>query len=286
MKKLFSVLMLLILLGALARADKLPVTASFSILGDITEQIGGQRVAVTTIVGANQDAHVYQVTPADLKKIQSSRLFVMNGYGLEGASLRRATTQSQVPIMNAAMGLLPLKTEEGYDPHLFNNPILVKRYAWNIAIALIWVDPEGADYYIQRLNDYWKQLDKLNNWAVQTMDRIPQDKRKVLTAHDAFAYLGHQYAIEFIAPQGVSTEAEASAKTVAMMIKQVKEQQVKAIFAENIKDPRLINQISRETGAKVVGELYADALSNKNGEAGTYINMIRFNIGQLSQAMQ
>ena len=286
MKKLFSILMLLILFGALARADKLPVTASFSILGDITEQVGGQRVAVTTIVGANQDAHVYQVTPTDLKKIQSSRLFVMNGYGLEGASLRRATTQSQVAIMNAAMGLLPLKTEEGYDPHLFNNPILVKKYAWNIAIALICVDPEGADYYIQRLNDYWKQLDKLNNWAVQTMDRIPQDKRKVLTAHDAFAYLGHQYEIEFIAPQGVSTEAEASAKTVAMMIKQVKEQQIKAIFAENIKDPRLINQISRETGAKVVGELYADALSNKNGEAGTYIEMIRFNIGQLSQAMQ
>ncbi len=286
MKKLIGILALFILTTSFAIAEKLPVTASFSILGDITEQIGGERVVVSTIVGANQDAHVYQVTPNDLKKIQSSRLFVMNGLGLEGASINRAVTQSKVSMINAAMGILPLKTEEGYDPHLFNNPVLVKMYAWNIAIGLISVDPEGCDYYLKRLNDYWAELDQLNNWAAQTMNAIPQEKRTVLTAHDAFAYLGYQYDIAFIAPQGVSTEAEASAKTVAAMITQVKAQNIKAIFAENIKDPRLINQISRETGAKVVGELYADALSAKNGEADTYIKMVRFNIDQLSMAMQ
>ncbi len=286
MKKLLGILGLLILSVSLACAEKIPVTASFSILGDITEQIGGERVVVTTIVGTNQDAHVYQITPADLKKIQSSRLFVMNGFGLEGASMSRAVTQSMVDTIYATMGLLPLKTEEGYDPHLFGNPVLVKMYARNITLALIAVDPEGADVYIKGLNKYLAELDRLNSWAMKTMNNIPKDKRKVLTAHDAFAYLGYQYKINFIAPQGVSTEAEASAKTVAAMIKEVKAQDIKAVFAENIKDPRLMNQISRETGASVVGELYADALSHKEDVAGTYIQMVHFNINQLSEAMK
>lgn len=281
----FLKLLLFFVLGMnLVYAQKIPVIASFSVLADITEQVGGERISVTSIVGYNQDAHVYQLTPNDIKKIQASRLLVLNGLGFEGASFNRV---GKIKTVVATKGIRALSGgDHGNDPHAFNSPVLVKIYAQNIANALIEIDPKGKDYYNKRLISYLKSLTALDNWAKKTISAVPAEKRKVLTAHDAFGYLGKQYGIQFIAPQGVNTDSEASAKTVASIIKQTKTLKIKAIFAENIKDARLINQISKETGAKVVGKLYSDSLGTKNTVADTYIKMMQFNINALANAMK
>ena len=283
---LLKTLCLFLACTTLAFADKIPVVVSFSILGDLAAQIGGERIQVTSLVGANQDTHIYQTTPSDIKKLQNARLFIVNGLGFEGASFNRAISQSKVKTMVASKGIQPLRLNNSTDPHAWHNPVLVKTYVRNIATALIEIDPKGKDYYSKRLNNYLLELTKLDNWASQSFKAIPVAKRKVLTGHDAFAYLGGRYQIQFIAPQSISTESEASAKTVASIITQVKAQNIQAIFAENIKDRRLIDQISKETKAKLRGTLYSDALTAQNQEGGSYLKMMYFNIGQLSEAMK
>ncbi|WP_434779212.1 metal ABC transporter solute-binding protein, Zn/Mn family [Neisseria sp. Ec49-e6-T10] len=278
----------------LAYADKINVLTSFSILKDLTEQVGGERVTVQSIVGPNQDAHIYQTTPNDLKKIKAAKLIIVNGLGFEGAGLNRAITQSKIKMVIASRGVQTLSQEHHHDdhshgstdPHAWTDPTLTKIYVKNIAQALSSIDPQGTDYYQKHATAYTNELTQLDNWAKQSFGAIAKNKRKVMTAHDAFGYFSHHYDIEFIAPQGVNTESEASAKTVAQMIRQAKAQNIKAIFAENIKDDRLIKQISKETGAKVQGKLYSDALSPKNTEADTYLKMMRFNINQLINSMK
>ncbi len=285
-KTLIKTLFLFIACTSLAFADKIPVVVSFSILNDLTAQIGGERIQLSALVGPNQDAHIYQTTPSDIKKLQNARLFIVNGLGFEGASFNRAISQSKVKTIVASKGIRPLRLNNNTDPHAWHNPALVQTYVRNIAAALIEIDPKGKDYYNKRLNSYLLELTKLDNWANQSFRTIPVTKRKVLTGHDAFGYLGARYQIQFIAPQSISTESEASAKTVASIIKQVKAQNIQAIFAENIKDRRLIDQISKETKAKLRGTLYSDALTAKNQDGGSYLKMMYFNIRQLTEAMK
>ncbi|WP_066565633.1 metal ABC transporter solute-binding protein, Zn/Mn family [Snodgrassella sp. CFCC 13594] len=279
-------------------AAPLPVVASFSVLGDVVHQIGGNRVSVQTIVGPDQDAHTYQLTPADVRKIRTAKLVVFNGLGLEKAAEVRAAQQAKVPVAYASSGIKAAKAEEEehdhgheghdhgeFDPHVWNDPVLMQTYVRNVANALIKVDPAGKAYYQQRLGSYENTLKSLHAYAQKSFAAIPVAKRKVLTSHDAFGYMGRRYQIQFIAPQGVSTEAEPSAKDVASIIRQVKQQGIKAIFFENIKNPRVVQQIARETGTAIKGELYSDALS-KNAQANTYANMFRHNVAQLSRAMK
>ena len=290
-------LILFLMLTGTALADKLPVVASFSILADITQAIGGERVNVVSLVGANQDAHVYQITSKDLKKLQAAKLMVVNGLGFEGASMDRAIKQSKIPVVVATSGIKALVEDDhdhkhdahnhgSIDPHAWHNPVLVQTYAKNIAAGLTKADPQGKVYYAQRLNAYISELKALDTWTQNQFKPIAVNKRKVLTAHDAFEYLGARYQISFIAPQGVSTDGEASAKTVANIIKQVKAENIKAVFLENIKDGRLLTQLSKETGVKPSGKLYSDALSDPKCEAGTYLKMMRFNINSLVGAMK
>jgi zinc/manganese transport system substrate-binding protein len=295
-------LILFLMLTGTALADKLPVVASFSILSDITQAIGGDRVNVVSLVGANQDAHVYQITSKDLKKLQAAKLVVVNGLGFEGASMDRAIKQSKIPVVIATSGIKARsEADHGHDdhdhkhdahdhgsidPHAWHNPVLVQTYAKNIAAALTKADPQGKAYYAQRLNAYVSELKALDTWTQNQLKPIAVNKRKVLTAHDAFEYLGDRYQISFIAPQGVNTDGEASAKTVASIIKQVKAENIKAVFLENIKDGRLLTQLSKEAGVKPSGKLYSDALSDPKGEAGTYLKMMRFNINALVGAMK
>lgn len=282
---ILKIVLLVFTLNSLAWADKLPVVASFSILADITQNLGGNRVDVTSLVGNDQDAHVYQMTSKDVKKLHLAKLIVVNGLGFEGASMERAIRQSHASVVLASRGIKPLVVG-GIDPHAWHNPLLVQQYAKNITSALIAADPQGKAYYTQKLSDYLVQLDALDRWAQNQFKSIALNKRKVLTAHDAFAYLGQHYQITFIAPQGMSTEGEASAKTVANIIKQVRAEQIKAIFLENIKDGRLLNRLSAEAGVKPSGKLYSDALSQSNGPAATYLHMMRFNLSSLAKAMQ
>lgn len=284
--------------GALYAAP-MPVVASFSILGDVVQQIGGERVTVQNLVGANQDAHAYNLTSGDIKKIREARLVLLNGLGLEKAELQRAVKQSKVASAEATAGIKPLTADEHhhehghdhdhdhgeFDPHVWNDPVLMQRYAANVAIALIKADPAGSRYYQQRFKDYQNVLNQLNNYANQQFGAVAPAKRKVLTGHDSFAYLGKRYQVKFISPQGVSSEAEPSARQIAAIIRQIKAENVKAVFTENIKDGRMIARIAKETGVKVSGGLYADALSS-GAPAGTYADMFRYNVRVMSEAMK
>ena len=289
---------LMLFSGAVAAAP-LQVVSSFSILGDVAQQIGGERVAVQSLVGANQDAHAYNLTSGDIKKIREARLVLLNGLGLEKAELQRAVKQSKVASAEATAGIKPLAADEHhhehghdhdhdhgeFDPHVWNDPVLMQRYAANVAIALIKADPAGSRYYQQRFKDYQNVLNQLNNYANQQFGAVAPAKRKVLTGHDSFAYLGKRYQVKFISPQGVSSEAEPSARQIAAIIRQIKAENVKAVFTENIKDGRMIARIAKETGVKVSGGLYADALSS-GAPAGTYADMFRYNVRVMSEAMK
>lgn len=286
-------------LAGFAVAAPMPVVASFSILGDIAKQVGGERVAVTQLVGADQDAHVYQLTPKDIRTLGQAKLVLLNGLGFEGAQLERVVKQGTAPYAMVTKGIKPLSAKAhddhdhdhnhnhgGLDPHVWHDPVLMQAYAANVAKALTFADPQGKAYYQQRLTAYQNRLKELNLWAVAQFKPIPVAQRKVLTAHGAFAYLGKRYQVEFVAPQGVSTESEASAKTVANIIRQVKRDHIKAVFVENIKDKRLIERLSRETGVKVQGALYSDALSGPKGPAPTYIDLMQHNIRLLASGLK
>ena len=291
-----------LLVAGSVSAEPLNVVSSFSILGDVAKQIGGDRVAVQSLVGANQDSHAYHMTSGDIKKIRDAKLVLVNGLGVEAADVQRAVKQSKVPFAEATKGIQALKAEEGdhhhhdhgheghhhdhgeFDPHVWNDPVLMTTYAQNVANALIQADPEGKTYYQQRLGNYQVQLKKLHSDAQTAFNAVPAAKRKVLTGHDAFSYMGKRYNIEFIAPQGVSNEAEPSAKQVASIIHQIKREGIKAVFTENIKDTRMVDRIAKETGVNVSGKLYSDALGG--APANTYIGMYRYNVKALTDAMK
>ena len=291
---------------AMGGAAPLRVVSSFSILGDVARQIGGEQVEVLDIVGPGQDAHVYQVTPADIRRLGEAQLVLMNGLGYEGAALERAVRDSQVPVAIASAGIKTLAGGHAHDdehdhdhgeagaqhdaaardPHVWQDPVLMQAYAANIAKAMIQADPAHQQGYEQRLADYQQILRDLDSWAAAEFASIPPEKRKVVTGHDAFAYLGQRYQLQFLAPQGVSTDSQPSARAVAGLIRQIREQQVKAVFMENIKDPRLVEQISQEAGVTVQNQpLYSDALSPPEGPATSYVGLIRYNVTHLVQAM-
>ncbi|ROV55745.1 metal ABC transporter solute-binding protein, Zn/Mn family [Neisseria chenwenguii] len=282
-----------------AYAAPMPVVTSFSVLGDVTKQIGGERVAVQNLVGANQDSHAYHMTAGDVKKIRTAKLVLLNGLGLEAADVQRAVKRSKVPFAEAAKGIQALKAEEGshhhehdghdhnhgeFDPHVWADPVLMQTYAQNVGNALIQADPAGKAYYQQRLTAYQNQLKKLHSDSQAAFNSVPAAKRKVLTGHDAFSYMGKRYGVNFIAPQGVSSAAEPSAKQVAAIIRQIKREGIKAVFAENIKDARMVDRIAKETGVRVSGKLYSDALGG--APANSYIGMYRYNVKALTDAMK
>ncbi|MBI0181810.1 metal ABC transporter substrate-binding protein [Snodgrassella sp. W8158] len=291
---LFICLLTLFLTGfaSIIHAAPLPVITSFSILGNVTRQIGGERVQVRNLIGTDQDAHMYQLVSKDLRDMRTAKLILLNGLGLEPLALQRAAQQSRVPLFTVTQNIKPLMlADDGHghhqhtDPHVWNDPVLMQIYARNIANALISVDPQGKAYYQQRLTAYQQQLAGLNNWASKMFSAVPAEKRKVLTGHDAFGYMAKRYRIEFIAPQGMSTEAEPSARQVAAIISQIRRDHIKAIFMENIKNPKMVQRIASETQTKISGRLYSDALS-KGAPAATYIDMFRYNVNALCSAMK
>lgn len=284
-----------------APATKLPVVASFSILGDFVQEVGGDRIAVSTLVGPNGDAHVFQPAPADAKKVAAAKVVFVNGLGFEGWMNRLIKASgTNATIIVATKGVAPRKMEEeegGHDhgkdahaheetdPHAWQSVANAKLYVANVRDGLIAADPAGKATYEANASAYLAKLDALDAEVKAAIATIPAERRRIITSHDAFGYFGAAYGMEFIAPQGVSTEAEASAKDVAKIIRQIKAEKIPAVFMENISDPRLVKRIADETGAKIGGEVYSDALSDDKGPASTYIDMIENNIRAFSSAL-
>lgn len=301
---ILSVVTLTTVTAGHAFAEPLKVVASFSIIGDFAKNVGGDRVDVTTLVGPDGDAHVYEPSPADAVSMASAKLVLVNGLHFEGFLQRLVeASASKAAIVELTKGITPIdfKPEfaeaeaaegghEGHnhgstDPHAFQSVVNAKVYVKNIADAFCNADSAGCDTYKANATAYTDKLDALDKEVREAIAAIPQEKRVVITSHDAFGYFEHEYGLTFLAPQGLSTESEPSAADVAKLVEQVKQDKAAAIFVENITNPRLIEQISVETGIKVGGTLYSDALSKADGPAPTYIDLMRNNIKQIKGAI-
>jgi zinc/manganese transport system substrate-binding protein len=271
-------------------ADALAVTASFSILGDIVRVVGGDRVKVTTLVGPDQDAHVFEPKPADVRTLIASKLVIINGLGFEPWALKLVQSsgyKGEVVVASKGVKARTMR-EDGHletDPHAWQNPHNVVTYARNIALALSKADPSGASMYNANAEAYAKELQALDAWVQSQIETIARSKRKVITSHDAFGYFAAQYGVVFLAPQGISTETEPSAKQVAQLIGQIKREKIRALFVENMRNPQLIAQISKDTGAPLGGRLYGDALSAPDQPGATYLRLIRHNTEQLTKQL-
>jgi zinc/manganese transport system substrate-binding protein len=264
----------------------IPVVASISILADMVAELGGERVAVVTLVGPGGDAHDYEPSPADAGKLVGARLVVMNGLGLEAWLPRLfAASRSAATLVTATAGIAPAVRDGAPDPHAWQDLSLGMVYVRNIEAALEAADPAHAEAYERRAAAYTAELATLDAWVRARIAAVPAAKRKIITTHDAFGYFGRAYGIEFRAPVGMSEEAEPSAADLARLIRQIRREGVKALFIENMTDPRLIERLARETGTTLGGTLYADALSPPGEGAETYVAMFRSNVPRMVEAM-
>jgi zinc/manganese transport system substrate-binding protein len=287
MRRLWLIFLMLVLSVPATRAqERLNVVASFSILGDFVRNVGGDRVNVSTLVGPDGDVHVYTPAPSDAKKIADAKLLVINGLGLEGWLPRLVQSSGgKANIVTASQGIAARKLGSNADPHAWQSVANAKIYVANIRDALVAADPANAGIYRANAEAYLAKLDALDREVREAVAQIPPEHRKVISTHNAFGYFAAAYGIEFIAPLGVSTESEASARDIAAIITQIRTAKIPAVFLENISDPRLIRQISAETGARIGGTLYSDSLTGEKGPAPTYIDMVRHNIKALTGAL-
>jgi zinc/manganese transport system substrate-binding protein len=270
-----------------ARAQQpLNVVASFSILGDFVKNVGGERVSVSTLVGPDGDVHVYTPAPSDAKKIADAKLVIINGLGLEGWLPRLVQSAgSKATIVTATDGIAPLKIGSDADPHAWQSVSDAKVYVTNIRDAFVTADLDAAGIYRTNTETYLAKLDALDLEVREAIAQIPPARRRVISTHKAFGYFAAAYGIEFIAPLGVSTESEPNARDIAGVITQIRTSGIPAVFLENISDPRLIQRIAAETGARVGGTLYSDSLTGEKGDAPTYIELVRHNIKALTSAL-
>jgi zinc/manganese transport system substrate-binding protein len=275
------------------------VVATFSVLGDMVQRIAGSRVTLTTIVGPDGDTEAYEPTAADARVVAEADLLVMNGLNpefepwLEGllqqAQFHGVTTVASDGVhsfrkADEANASGNAKSDE-LDQHAWHDVANGAIYATNIAAALIRLDPAHADDYRAQADAYQRELLELDGWAKQRIADVPASKRKVITSHDGFAYLARAYGITIIGARGWTNDKEASAAQVARLIQQIRQDKVRAIFVENMNDPRLIQRVAREAGATVGGELYSDALSKPDEDGGTYVKMVRHNMETLRAGM-
>jgi zinc/manganese transport system substrate-binding protein len=278
--------------GAPTVTSPIRVVVSFSILQDLVQAVGGADVAVTSLIGPDSDAHVFEPKPDQARLLSQAQLFVVNGLGFEGWLTRlTGSAQYRGPVLVATEGITPVtRTEAGEaaplpDPHAWQDAHNAVIYADNIAQALAGADPARANAYRQRFREYKAKIEALDRHVRDEVGAIPAEKRRVITNHDAFGYYGKAYGVTFLAPEGISTDSEPSAKTIAELIRQIRREGIKALFLENVSDPRLVQELARESGATLGPPLYSDALSRSNGPAPTYVRMIEYNTAALKQGM-
>lgn len=282
---------------AMAQATPLPVVATFSILGDIVRQVGGDHVAVTNLVGPDGDAHSYAPTPADARALAGAKVVVVNGLGFEGWMSRLVRSSgTKASLVTASTGVTPMKAQGGHahshghaheanDPHAWQDVANVRLYVKTIAAGLSQADASRSEAFARNAAAFDATLEALDKEIRSAIGAIPREKRRLLTTHDAFRYFAKAYEVDFLAVRGVSSESEPSAREIAALVRQIRQGKVTALFMENISDPRSIQRIAAETGARIGGKLYSDALSEAGGPATTYVDMMRHNARQIAGAL-
>lgn len=291
MKGLLAALALLTtFIAAPAHAAPLKAVASFSVLGDMVARIGGERIALKVLVGPDGDAHGFEPSPADASALAAAGIVFVNGLGFEPWMEKLAAASGyRGPLIAASAGVIPREMQEdGHthtDPHAWQDLANGAIYVRNIEAALASADPAGKSVYEANAAALLAELAGLDRWTRAEIGAVPAAKRKVITSHDAFGYFAAAYGVTFIAPEGLSTDAEPGAGDLARLIDQIRHEGIKALFIENMSDPRLIGMIARETGATPGGTLYSDALSPPDGPAPAYPAMFRNNVPKLKAAM-
>jgi zinc/manganese transport system substrate-binding protein len=279
-------------------ASRPRVVATFSILADLVRAVGGDRVEVAALVGPGADAHSFAPKPADAQALARANLVVVNGLGFDAWTDRLVRTAGyKGAVVVASAGVAPRKAEDDHDhdhdhghadidPHAWQNPANVKLYVANIRDALVKADPAGAETYAARAADYHKQLDALTTEIAALFAPLPPGRRRVATTHEAFGYFGEAFGVRFVAAQGVSSEGDISARRLGALIRQVRGEKIPAVFIETLSDPRLAERIAAETGAKIGGALYPDALTGPDGPAATYLDLMRANARTIAAALR
>lgn len=265
----------------------LNVVASFSILADMTQAIAGDAAEVTALVGPDSDAHVFEPSPADAKRLAGADLIILNGLHFEGWIDRLiAASAYRGRIVTATSGITPRRLKGAPDPHAWQSLANAKIYVDNIRQGLVLAAPQKSAAINRRAEAYQLRIDALEIAVRSQIEIIPRSMRRAITSHDAFGYFGASYGIEFLSPQGWNTDSEASAADVARIIRQIRTQRARAVFIENITDPRLIEQIATESQVSVAGTLYSDALSPPGTEADTYLKLFAHNTAVLTSALR
>ena len=285
--------------GPASAQDKPVAVVTFSILADLTQRIAGDHAQVLTLVGPNGDAHVFEPGPRESAELARADVLIANGLGFE-PWLQRLEDASgfKGKVLVASDGVAPLAAEEeegeahedegheGIDPHAFQDLGNAQIYVANIAKGLSEVAPDHAADFKANADKLIAEIAALDRQLKADFAAIPQDKRRVLTSHDAFHYFGRAYGIEFVSVQGLSTEAEPTADDLVKVVRQARAGDLSAIFLENMSDPRLAETVARESGVRMGGALYADALSEADGPAPDYLSLVRYNARQLLSGMQ
>ncbi|EPR44280.1 ABC-type metal ion transporter, periplasmic subunit [Desulfovibrio sp. X2] len=274
-------------------AGPLRVVATFSILGDMVKNVAGDRVELATLVGPDTDTHVYEPTPSDARTLAKADLVFVNGLGFEGWMDRLVESSGcKGQVVVVSKGVKPrtmIDEDEGgkevVDPHAWQDLTNGAIYVANIEKALVKADPANAAFYTANAEAYLKKIKETDDWVRAEFAAIPAPRRRIITSHDAFGYFGQAYGVIMLAPEGFSTDAEASARGVSRLIRQIRSEKISALFVENMSDPRLIERIAKETGVRPGGELYSDALSRPGEGAATYLEMFRNNVTKMVAAM-
>lgn len=285
-----------VLLGGLAAvaapswatdSKPLRVVASFTILADMVREVAGPAAEVSTLVGINSDAHVFEPTPADARRLARADLVVVAGLGFEGWIDRLiAASGYRGGVVVATRGIQPRPVGRGYDPHVWQSLVHAQACVRNIREALVAAAPQHAAAIEARAAAYLAALESLDREARATFAALPVERRRVVTSHAAFGYFGEAYGIAFSAPRGWSTQSEPSAAQVAAVIRQVRAMQASALFVENISDARLVERIAQETGAVVGGKLYSDALSPPGTPGDSYLRLYAHNVRTIADALR
>ncbi len=290
--------------------QELQLVATFSILGNMVERIGGSAVSVTTLVGRNGDTHVFQPTPADAKAVKRASILFTNGLEFEGWLDRLAEAaefDGQLVVTTDGIETISLQehaddeqaeskddndSEEHddhhtgeFDPHAWQSLQNAIVYVDNITAALAKTSPSNASIFYENRAAYVAEIESLDKQIKDMIAALPSSARTIVTSHDAFQYFGRDYGLTFLAPQGLSTDSEASASDVAQLIKQIRAESISAVFVENVADPRLVQQIATETGSIVGGKLFPGALSKNDGSAATYLDLMRHNATTIATAL-
>jgi zinc/manganese transport system substrate-binding protein len=282
MMRIAAIILAALMLVTPATAKPLRVVATFSVIGDMAREVGGDRIALQVLVGPDSDAHVFQANAEQAREVSGAQVLLANGRGLDAWAprlLKATASRARLIVLSQRVVTRP------GDPHAWNDVRNAIVYVEAIRKAFREAAPQDADAFDRNAAAYVGRLRDLDAAIRKGLERVPSARRKVITTHDAFGFFGEAYGVRFIAPLGLSTENQPSAKAVAALITQIRREKIRALFLENIADGRLMTQIARETGVRIGGKLYSDALSSPEGPATTYVDLMRHNAGVLTDAM-